>query len=450
MMRKMTPKSLWTLILLLSLCVFALLNLCAQAIDRLYHPALDLTEGNLYALSDETRRVVADVTDETTVYVFSAHEDYPAMLREMLRQYEKLSPKIRVAYVDPAANPVLLTHYQQMGAELGTADILVEGRRRIKTIAYGDLILYAGNTPKGIDLEQKLASALVYVNSAYMPRVVFTTGHGERPTRALQTLFTDHNYTLETKAIAVEDASQPEIMVVAAPTFDLTVEDIALLDAYLAEGGKLMVFVEPASAAMPNLSGFLQRWGMAVQQNVVFEPKAFAAGSQHNIIPMYTSSAVNAYFADHPVYVAMPSASSITVEGLTAHQVEALLRTTSDAYAKTDLAYTSTQQAAEDTTGPFIVAALAGESLFLASSRMIYADDLMSVDSYGNRMFLAQVLKALWQETVTLAIPAKSLESAPLPITGEQTQSLAIVLAVVLPLLALAMGTVVRLRRRRL
>ncbi|NLV58527.1 MAG: GldG family protein [Clostridiales bacterium] len=449
-MKKMTQKSLLTLILVLSLCVFALLNLCAQAIDRRYHPALDLTEGKLYALSDETRRVVADLTDETTVYVFSPQEEYPAMLREMLRRYEQLSPNIRVAYVDPAANPVLLTHYQQMGAELSAADILVEGQRRIKAIAYGDLILYDGNTPKGIDLEQKLASAHVYVNSAYTPRVVFTTGHGERPTRALQTLFTDHNYTLETKAIAVEDAAQPEIMVVAAPTYDFTVEDLALLDAYVAAGGKLMVFVEPSSAEMPNLSGFLQQWGMAVQHNVVFEPKAFAAGSQHNIIPMYTSSAVNAYFADHPVYVAMPSASSITVEGLAAHRVEPLLRTTSDAYAKTDLAYTSTQQAEGDAPGPFVVAALAGESVFLAGSRMIYADDLMSVESYGNRMFLAQVLSALWQETVTLAIPAKSLENAPLPITGEQAQTLAIVLAVVLPLMALALGTAVRLRRRRL
>ena len=449
-MKKITQKGLLTIILVLAVCLFILINLCAQALDQRYHPAIDLTEGQLYELSADTQAAVQTIQDPTTLYVFSSEADYPAMLREMLRRYAQLSPALTVSYVDPAENPVLLTHYQQMGAEVAQGDILIEGKQRIKAVAFADLILYDGETPKGIDLEQQVTSALLYVNSTYTPRAVFTTGHGERPTSALQKLFTDNNFTLETKAIAMEDMAQPEVLVIAAPAVDWTAQEIALVSAYLAAGGKVMVFTEPTNAEMPNLTRFLAEWGMAVQHNVVFEPRAFAAGSQHNIIPMYTASTVNAYFQDHPIYVVMPSASAIQLNTTGIHPVEALLRTTSDAYAKTDLAYTSAQRADGDAAGPFVVAALADQSVFLSSSRMIYADDLMGMDSYANRMFLSQVLGTLWQMNVTLSIPPKTMESAPLPINGQQAQTLAVVLTGMLPLLALGFGIVVKVRRKRL
>ena len=74
-----------------------------------------------------------------------------------------------------------------------------------------------------------------------------------------------------------------------------------------------MVFLEPTDVAMPMLRGFLSDLGMSVQQNILFETQAYTSGSPHNIIPMYTSNAINAYFADHTVYVVMPSASSIVL-----------------------------------------------------------------------------------------------------------------------------------------
>ncbi|HNW87206.1 MAG TPA: GldG family protein [Candidatus Limiplasma sp.] len=450
-MKKQTQKGLWTAVLLLALCVFGLVNLCATFAAKRFQTALDLTEENLYALSADTQKAVAGLENETNVYVFSAEADYPAMLREMLRRYTQLSDQLRVTYVDPTENPVLMTHYQQMGATLDASDILVEGAARIKAIPYADLILYTDNQPTGIDLEQQLTSALLYVNSSYAPRAVFTTGHGERPTSALQKLFTDNQFSVETVAIGVEDAQQPEVMVIAAPATDFTATDVTALQNYLGGGGKLMVFLEPTDAAMPNLNGFLSALGMAVQPDIVFEPKAYASGSPHNIIPMYTSSAVNAYFADHPVYVVMPSASAITLSAsANGQQAEALLSTTADSYAKTDLRYTASEKAEGDVTGPFTVAAMADGKVFLAASRMMYADDLMGADSYANRMFLTQALGALWQQSTVLSLPARRLESATLPITGYQANLLAIALTGALPLMALAVGFAVKWRRRRL
>lgn len=450
-MKRRTQKGIWTAVLALALCVFALVNICARVAAERYQTALDVTDEQMYALTEDTRQVVTGLQSDTNILVFSAESEYPAMLREMLRRYAQLSDRLRVTYVDPTENPVLLTHYQQMGATLAASDLLVEGGKRIKAIPYADLILYTDQQPTGVDLEQQLTTALLYVNSDYAPRAVFTAGHGERPTAALTKLYTDNQFTTETVAIGVEDAGQPELMVIAAPTADFTAADIAVLQAYLAAGGKVMAFLEPTDEALPNLNGFLRERGLEVQPNVVFEPKAYAAGSPHNIIPMYTANSVNAYFADHPVYVVMPSAAAITLDtALVGHQAEALLTTTADAYAKTDLRYTDSQKAQGDATGPFTVAAMADGNVFLAASRMVYADDLMNADSYANRMFFTQVLGALWQESVALNLPPVRLQNAVLPITGYQANLLAIVFTGVLPLLALAAGFAVKLRRRRL
>ncbi|NLI20837.1 MAG: GldG family protein [Clostridiales bacterium] len=448
MRKKWSQKSWLTLIVLLALVVFVLVNACAQLAARRFQTSLDLTEEQLYVLSADTVAAVEALPEDTAVYVFSAEADYPAMLREMLRRYALLSARLTVRYADPTENPVLMTHYQQMGATLEAGDLLVEGAKRIKAIAYADLILYDGDEPSGIDLEQQLTAALLYVNSAYTPRAVFTSGHGERSTTALEKLFTDNNFTVETSAVGVQELGQPEVMVLAAPAYDWTQAEIDILRTYVDGGGKLMVFLEPTDEAMPVLRGYLAELGMTVQDQVLFEPKAFAAGSPHNIIPMYATHAITAYFADHPIYVVLPSSGSIALAA--AGRAEALLMTTPDAYAKTNLRYTSSQKEAGDATGQYVVAAIADSSVFLAASRMIYADDLMGMSTYANRAFLAQVLTALWSETASVSIPPKGLQSDPLPINGAQARTLGILLAGVLPLLTLAAGVFVKLRRRRL
>ena len=73
----------------------------------------------------------------------------------------------------------------------------------------------------------------------------------------------------------------------------------------------------------------------------------------------------------------------------------------------------------------------------------------MATSSYANRMFLARVVGALYSENVAVSIPAKTLDSALLPISAGQAQGLGILLTAVLPLAALLCGITVIIRRRR-
>lgn len=451
-MKHITQKGLWLFILLLVVCAFALLNVCVLLSGERFDLSLDMTAGKLYELSEDTVSLVQNLEDATSIYVFSGENEYPSMYREILRRYAQLGSKLTITYVDPVENPVLVSHFNQRGVTPASFDILVEGAKRLKLITYADTyVTDANHQVTAIDLEQQLTAALAFVNSEYTPRAVLTTGHNERPTSALTKLFTDNNFTVETAAVAQDAGAAPEIVVIAAPTADFTAQDTAKLRSWLDKGSRLMVFLEPGETNMPNLSTLLAEYGMKFEGNVLFEPQAYAGAAAHNIIPMYAGHEINAYFADNPLYVVSPSTSSLTLEGVgTAKgRAQALLYTTSAAYAKEDLHYTSSAQEAQDKSGQFAVAAIAEDRVFLCGSRMIYADDLMATSSYANRMFLTRVVGALYSENIAVSIPAKTLGSALLPITAGQAQGLGILLTAVLPLAALLCGVTIIIRRRR-
>lgn len=448
-MKNITQKGLWALLLALTLFAFVLVNILAGLVRIRYDTALDLTEEKLYALSGETQQILSTLGEETNVFVFASESEYPVMLREMMRRYAKLTDKLHVSYVDPIENPVLMSHYQQMGHALNAYDILVEGANRIRVVPYQSLIIYKDSQVSGIDLEQQLSGALLYTNSIYAARAVFTLGHNERPSAALKKLFSDNNFVVETKAVLRDEMLVPEVIIVAAPTVDFSPEHIETLKECVEGGSSIMVFLEPGEGAMPHLDTFLAEYGLKTERDVLFEEKAFAAGLPQYIIPMYSSHLINAYFVDNPVFVVSPSSSALQIKSDLFHTVDELLTTTPDAYSKSSRSFISATREEGDKTGRFTVAALSDGKIFLMGSRMVYSDDLMGATSYANRMFLTRVLNALWQQGATVSIPAKTLSAAPLPLQGDQAETIGVLLAVVLPLMVLALGAYVNIRRRK-
>lgn len=450
-----TMRRLYAVLLVLVLAVFALVNVCATLTDARFGLALDMTAGKLYELSPLTQEVCRTLSAPVTVYVVSAKEDYPAMLSEMLGRYARLGAYLRVEYVDPYANPVFLEHYAQAGLSIGAADLLVEGEKRSKVVSYDTLLMTdAQGNVTGVDLEQQLTGALLYVSSEAMPEAVFVTGHNERPTTSLRRLFESNNFSLRDEALLTGTVGEASIVVIAAPTQDYAPEELKKLEGYLAAGGKLMAFLEPAAAALPNLEAFLAGWGIVPEQDLVFEPTASAAGNPLNLIPMYASHAVNAYFADHPVYAVMPSARSLTLSA----GAQAVLYSTNEAYRKQSVQYTTSRREADDATGRVALAAIAERSVpnrqtamvFAAGSRMLYADDLMNATTYANSLFLSQVVSYLYKDVQTISIAPKTLSVSPLPITQTQSLLWGAALVIVLPLGVLAAGLCVCHRRKRL
>lgn len=88
--------------------------------------------------------------------------------------------------------------------------------------------------------------------------------------------------------------------------------------------------------------------------------------------------------------------------------------------------------------------------MFVAGSRMIFADDLMQATTYANSLFLSQVISYLYTDVQTLSLPPKTLSTSPLPITYTQAMIVGGGLVVLLPLCILLFGFWMIHRRKRL
>ena len=89
----------------LVLVVVVLLILAGANYLASRHPErIDLTEGQRYSLSDQTRKVVAGLEDQVTITYFQREQE---MLRgrDRLKDYQSLSDKLQVEFVDPVQSP---------------------------------------------------------------------------------------------------------------------------------------------------------------------------------------------------------------------------------------------------------------------------------------------------------------------------------------------------------
>lgn len=96
----------------------------------------------------------------------------------------------------------------------------------------------------GFQGEQALTSAILSVTSEETPGMYVLQGHNESISTSLSTLFTSAGYTANTLNLTEEkkipdDAS---VLVLSLPQTDYTEDEINLIDAFVKNGGDLMVF----------------------------------------------------------------------------------------------------------------------------------------------------------------------------------------------------------------
>ncbi len=389
------------------------------------------------------------------------------MLKEVLRRYDDLSDKIRVTYIDPYENPILVDDYKQKGFDIKQNDIVLEGKNRTKKYEIPDLYTFNATKTnvKGIKAEQQITSALMYVNDTSVPVVKFTDGHNERPTTALMDLFKQNNYDVGRITINIMSISdQTDILVIASPTRDFEKEEIVTLDNYMSIGGNVMVFMEPSASEFPNLIGFLNKWGIGMESNVVFEKEAYVANNPINVVPMYLQHPINQYFGDNRYFLVMPSTRSLYKMDNVSYDLDvmAILASSSFSYGKEGVDFISSEKELEDREGPFYLAMTSSRQvlsqvdgevearMFVAGSRNMYADDMLGTTSYANADFLVQTINWLNENQGSIYIAAKNIAPNPINILPIQAITIGIILTGVIPLCIFSFGMIIYFRRKNL
>ena len=455
--------------LLLTIAViFGLFSVVNAATDR-FSWKLDLTEDQVFRLTDTTKNILAELKETVTFTYCNNSSDADTNLKEVLSRYASASSRIDVEYVDLDANPALVETYNQKGIELSPDGILVSCGIHSRFIQWSDL--YEIRTTSGGDgsqsyaitglkAETMLTSAIVAVSGQDCPGVAFTAGHSEDDSDTLRNLVANSNYEVSQVVLGVDAIGENvEVVIIAGAKRDFSEAELAVLEAFMDRGGNLCVFRDPEINSLPNLDGYLAEWGIAVTDQVVLEPRQ-QMDSPLNIIPNFGVSMINVYFSEHSTYMVLPECRALELTNANASITNTVLRSTSSSYAKNFLSMSSLTQREEDAVGPFTVAATgersftnsAGESdtkyVFAVACTGFYQDSYLKTGSLGNADLVLQVLSHMTDNEVTLNIPTKNLTADSLSVSRTGIMLFAAFFVVILPLSLLLTGVWVFLKRR--
>lgn len=461
----------------------------------------DWTSSGLYSLSEKTRNVLKELKTPVSVTVFMTPGTplYPEV-DELLKRYKALAPMLTVETLDPTRN---LVRAKQLVDEFGVKSSTVVFRSgdkkkyvpadQLAEMDYSRARMGGEPTLKGFKGEQEFTSAILAVTQQKSPKVLFTTGHGERTFDAPNARdgFSEVAESLRNDDCTVEGwaslgaADVPagtDLVVVAGPRTAFTEPERAALEKYLDAGGNALLFLDveltPGSPVLSDfgLNPLLGKMGLVLDSDVVLDPK--------NALPLMGPETVFAKsFRAHPVTrlltgsaVVFPLARSVSVleKPVPGWKTTALVETSPDGWGETNIKELERtgrpSKDDKDVKGPVCLAAAAerveapapdraagkpGEkSAANKRARVVVFGDSDWASNAGianaaNRLFFSSAANWALERESLVAIPPKNADQVAVTLSRRDVGLIAFVVLLLLPVSAVAMGLAIWVKRRR-
>ncbi|MCS7311795.1 MAG: Gldg family protein, partial [Acidobacteria bacterium] len=240
----------------------------------------DLTELQMFSLSDQTRKVLGQLQEPIRIIGFFTADNRVNERRfdDLMEEYRAISPHITVEKYDPTLYPTLAQQFQITAAQM----VVVALKDRFE---------------KTQDVtEAGITSALIRLLHPEKPIVCYLTGHGELPLSAFQQagavsgfrqVAERENY--EFKEIPFFDESRERecrVVLIVGPKYEPPTKETEALSRFLQKGGRVWVNLE--ADAHPRWAEWLQSLGVRVQQDVVIDPVQAMVGSDPSVAQMNT------------------------------------------------------------------------------------------------------------------------------------------------------------------
>lgn len=454
----------------LSLVVLAILiavNVLASKLPTSW-TQFDISAAQLYSLTSDTKVVVTNLQQDVTIYWISQAGKEDTVIQKLLDRYQELSDHITVVKKDPDVYPTFAQQYTE--ETVMNNSLVVESGDKNRYISYDNIYQYdtgsyytTGSVSQSFDGEGQITSAIDYVVSTDLPQVYLLSGHGEA---ALSETFADElersNYeTVEDFSLLNVDAIPEEcdVLLLNAPTSDISDEELTMLRSYVQGGGKLVVLSGPQeNADLPNLQALLSDYGVTVNDGVVVDTNRdyYAFTAPYVLMPEIESSDITDPLKDGDYHVIVPIAAGLTVgEDNGGATVTSLLKTSTDSFSKAaGYAMTTYDKEDGDIDGPFTLAvsvedANAGGRLLWVASDYLLDDMYNSYSSGANLDFVMNGLSWMIGNTDAVSIRSKSLDYNYLTISSSSAAWLKVCMIGIIPVGFLLLGLDEVLRRRK-
>lgn len=454
----------------------------ANALSSRHSTRWDFTENRRNTLSPQTVQVLRTLKAPVEAIAFF-RTDTPGKrtAEDLLGQYAaKSGGKFSWRLEDTDKAPALAREY----------NVESYGTVVLKSVAGG-----APRTEKILDAEEeKLTNALVKVTRPSKRTVYVLKGHGEREiTNTERNGFSQAREQMEranydVKELLLAQAGKvPDdtaVIMVPGPKTDLFPQEQALLDAYVARGGKAFYMATPFQAE--GLRKALEKYGVILADDVVIElnplGQLFGTGPLVPIVSTYEASPITRDLGGVMTLFPLTRSIDVAKELPKGASVQALAKTSPQSWGETDKTVFSKGEAKPDPnekTGPLAVAVTAtldaeaapaaepakdgkgdakgepAEPKKPVKARVVVVGtaDFASnqfLMAQGNKDFFLNIVSWLAEEEDLLSVRAKDAKQNPIVLTSAQSSLVLWLPLAVLPGAVLICGMVVMARRRRI
>jgi ABC-type uncharacterized transport system involved in gliding motility auxiliary subunit/ABC-type transport system involved in multi-copper enzyme maturation permease subunit len=313
------------------IAVVTVLNLLGSKIRG----RLDLTQGDLYTLSDGSREILSGLDDLVTLKLVISSE-LPPELQPMLRDVRDLvadlsragGGRLVVEEIDPDDGPEAETEAQNAGVQPTEFNVLRDDAFEVRQGWFGLSLLYADQTEpfpyiaRTDDLEFRLVSAILRMTTVERPSAAFLSGFGAKEAftypvlqQQLSERFDLESINLQDTIPATIDPESVDVVILAGPAQPLGPEAVAAITTYVKSGGPALLLLDgnqiqpqmPISAAVSSgLEGFISELGVEIRDGMVMDWASntnVSMGRQgpFNVVRPYPLWPVTLPAADHAV-----------------------------------------------------------------------------------------------------------------------------------------------------
>lgn len=458
------------LVTLAAIVAVVIINLIFQQLPA----QVDMTKRRLFTLSEQTIDLIDSIENDVVMYALYTPGREDENVIDVMNKYARASRLIHLEFIDPDREPVFLQKYAADGVSLGTGTIVVESGEWFKVIPASDL--YSVSTFQGqqrlmgFTAEQRFTNALLYVTSGVTPKVYVVEGHSEFTLDGLgirQTVEKE-NYATESLNLLTtpEVPADADIVLVLSPEFDLAEREAEALLKYLENDGSAMFFFDFNGADLTRFNELLGSFGVRIGSGIVMESDKSRLYSPDNplwLAPNLIEHEVTTPLITDGLTILMPTNLPVLTEEIRKRNliIEPLLQSSEKSWIRTTLDSVSIQQIPSDESGPIdLVVAISRQKVLMDDPegfRIIVAGNAGFV---GNIPYLGIVksnvdlflngLGWLNKRSDSISLRSKSLFQFPLRIPVTMQLIYAGIFVIVIPLIILALGLVVWLRRRHL
>jgi hypothetical protein len=474
-----------------------------------------------YTLSPKTLSVVGALKSPVEITVFmSINSNLFGDIKEILSRYRSFSSKLRVEFVDPDIDTARFELLQKKygirtgtlpdGREITEHVIVVTSGDKVKFVTPDDMTEYDfgedpyASTPslKSFKAEEQITSAILGVTEKETTEICFTTGHGEwsaekydeRGIGHIDEILKRDNY--KTESFSLQDKPKvPQtcrLLVVAGPERPFTDKDASKVEQYLADGGNLLLFLDPiidGTKFVPTgLEKTLSMAGIDARQAIAVE------SDDARLLPVSgvgMETFVSRDYSDHPITkpiegihslfrIVMPLQSSSSGGA----SPTPLVKTSDKSWGETNLENIGSDEepvkAEEDIPGPLTIGFASqlpryasgetkrqdegeegteeakekapvearGRVVVFGDSDML-SSELFAQLTLANQELVIDSIAWLVERPALISIPPKSPENVRLTLTDAQMRTFFYWIFINLPLLAIIAGIIVWWRRRK-